>query len=555
MAVRGPAGKPLPPLRGVPRAAVVPRHPHGDSVRKHYRVVEEIGRGAFSRVTLVQERATEEERACKVVSTTGMPAETVEMLRKEVQFLCALDHPHIIKLYEYAEDCGRLEFVLVLEYVPGGDCSTLLRDAGFRLAEQIVKRIARQVLLALSYCHAQEIVHRDVKPENIMLTEASPWQAPDCKLIDFGLAARCDRPLPEVVGTPPYIAPEVIAGCQNFTYTPKGDVWALGVSVLELLAGANPFGRTADYGGNPEGVFERIRKYDNLDSLTEVLREAPSWQGRSAEASDFHRHLLCVDLGKRLEAADALKHQWLKKSQATLVSVTPEMLRGLSCFPRVPLLARYCLYIIAARLNVPDSERFGAAFLSLDADADGRLSRQELVDALPTGALGSWCGGGRAQAVNVDELLQAADMDGSGDLSFTEFVAACLSGRHGSLEDLVTSAFDALDVDRDGFVDVAAIRAVFRECEFPLLHRLPQDRPFDLEEWVQRFTGRRPPPCGRVTKPRAVQPLGFFDRLLDHFNCTPCKPADRVEYIVAPTERLVASAPPPIAAETAVTYR
>eukprot|EP00927_Polykrikos_kofoidii_P062412 TRINITY_DN57226_c0_g1_i1.p1 TRINITY_DN57226_c0_g1~~TRINITY_DN57226_c0_g1_i1.p1 ORF type:complete len:567 (-),score=67.03 TRINITY_DN57226_c0_g1_i1:95-1795(-) len=544
------APPPLVALPRVPRATVVPRHPHGDSVRKHYKVVEEIGRGAFSRVILVRERATQQERACKVVSSANVTSEISEMLKKEIHLLCSLDHPHIVKIFEYAEDSGRQELVLILEYLPGGDCLTLLREFGFNLTEQVVARFIRHVLLALSYCHAQAVIHRDVKPEHMMLTGIdSAWQRADCKLIDFGLASRFDRSLPKLLGTPSYLAPEVVGLRRElFTYTPKCDVWAVGVSAVELIAGACPFGKPADHGGDPIAVFERITRYKHLDGLAEEsLGCAPSWRGRSNDAYDFLRFVLCADESSRPDAAAVLGHCWLHKHRDILAGVTPEMLRGLSCFSRVPLLARYCLYIVAARLSVPDAESFGEAFLSLDVDADGRLSRQELFSALCPAAReaspsSSWWRGGDTrsggQAIDVDELLQAANMDRTGYLSFTEFVAASLAARHNSLEDLVTCAFDALDVDRDGFVDLDAIRSVFCHCDFPLPHRLPQDRPFDLHEWVWSITGRQPPQSGRPTRPRAVRAPGFFDRLFDHFNCTPCTSARRVEYIIPSSERV-----------------
>jgi hypothetical protein len=87
-------------------------------------------------------------------------------------------------------------------------------------------------------------------------------------------------------------------------------------------------------------------------------------------------------------------------------------------------------------------------------------------------------------AVNIEGFLAAADLDHSGDIGFTEFVAACLYGRYeGSLEELLRAAFDALDMDRDGFVSVAEIRSQFRERDAQILDQLPQDKPFELSTW------------------------------------------------------------------------
>jgi len=527
------------------KANVVPQHPSSDFVKRHYKVVHELGQGTFGTVTLVQERASGEERVCKAVSTAGMPASTIELLKKEIQLLCALDHPNIVKLYEYAEDPKRNELVLVLEYLPGGDCLSLLRDARCQLAEPMVGRIVRQVLLSLGYCHAQGVVHRDIKPENIMLTEYGAWRAPDCKLIDFGLAARYDRPLKDFLGTASYVAPEALKRQADYTYTPKADIWALGVTVTELLSGVNPFGKPAENGGDLKPIFDRISAYGDFDDLEEMLGKSQVWQSRSSDAHSCVRWMLARDAAERPDAADALEHPWPERHRGPVAGITSEMLRGLAAFAEAPPLARYCLYIVAARLGVPDLESFGSAFLSLDVDGDGRITRDELLDGLGAAARRTWWG----PDVDVDGLLEAADLENGGGLSFTEFVAACLSTRQSSLDELMISAFDALDDDRDGLVRVEAIRGVFRERPFPLLHRLPQDRPFDLEDWFGRFTGHLPPP-GRSARTRAVRPLGFLDRLMDHFSCTPCRPADRGRYIIAPTERLVTGPSAPSAPVT-----
>mmetsp|Transcript_847 Transcript_847/g.1910 ORF Transcript_847/g.1910 Transcript_847/m.1910 type:complete len:493 (+) Transcript_847:808-2286(+) len=479
----------------------------------------------------------------------------LELMRKEMDLLRRLDHPHIVKLYEYSEDTDRQQIVLLMEYLPGGDCLALLRRSGGVLDEAVVARLISQVLLSLSYCHAQGVLHRDVKPENMMLSGPvplsdfgwSPRSLPDCKLIDFGLAsargpggAGAAAPeLPEAsrefLGTPPYMAPETIrCGCGHST---KTDIWSTGVTALELLSGVNPFGKPADHGGEIQPIFDSVRRYAGFEDLEGRLENSPGWGDRGDEAGEFLLSLMSLNPEDRPEAAEALEHGWLEEHKEPAKGITGEMLRGLASYASAPLLARYCLYIVAARLSVPDAQRFGAAFLRIDGDCDGRISRQELAEALEEAS--HWWG----PTVHADEVFQAADLSCSGGLSFTEFVAACLCARHNSLDDLITCAFDALDDDRDGLVRVQDIRALFGECEFPLLHRLPQDRAFTMDEWFVRFTGRHL--AGRLSKPRSVKPQGLLDRVLDRFSCTTtCTPFGRREFIIAPTERLTAPSPP-----------
>merc|ERR1719181_1470152 len=113
------------------------------------------------------------------VSVAGMSDSMVRMLKKEAELLCTLDHPGIVRLYEYAEDTELQQIIMILEHVAGGGCDDLLAQSlGVPLSESLVVKIVHQVLVTLAYCHARGIVHRDIKPENIMLTCRPIWRSP-----------------------------------------------------------------------------------------------------------------------------------------------------------------------------------------------------------------------------------------------------------------------------------------------------------------------------------------------------------------------------------------
>merc|ERR1711908_73634 len=130
-------------------------------------------------------------------------------------------------------------------------------------------------------------------------------------------------------------------------------------------------------------------------------------------------------------------------------SLGMEMIQSLAAYQNAPPMVRCCLYVIAARLGVPDLERFGATFLRIDKDGDGKILREDLTNAL------SDLEDGVGDSIDVDAILHAADLDHTGGINFTEFVAVCLYARHafqGSLDALLRQAFEALDDDRDGLV-------------------------------------------------------------------------------------------------------
>lgn len=477
-------------------------------------------------MTLVRDNVSNQLRVCKKVSTASMAPHMHEMLKKEVQLLCILDHPHIVKLYEYAEDAVRHELVIILEYLPGGDCLGLLQRAVEPLDEAVVGRLVRQVLLALCYCHSHGVVHRDVKPENMMLVrDGLRDDLMDCKLIDFGFASHRDRRLTEVLGTPAYVAPEVLS--EKGEYTDKSDMWSLGISTFELLVGETPFGKPIDYGGKPDRVFEQLAKYASFEDLR------PKFQ-RSRQARDFITGLINRDPQSRPTAAEALEHPWLERHRAAHAHLTSDMMSSLARYTAAPPLVRCCLYVVATRMGIPHLEQFGAAFQSIDHDGDGRISSDELAEAISLAQY--WW----EPEIDADDVLAVADMDQTGALHFTEFVAICLYSQGGSVDDLIDASFCAFDEDRDGMVHVRDIRALFPNGEFPTLRKLPQSRGFDLEEWRTCFKSDR---HLRKKAPRDRDGVrSLVDPLFRLIACTACATSEEGEYVVtSPSERLVVS--------------
>jgi hypothetical protein len=387
-----------------------------------------------------------------------------------------------------------------------------LRAKEGALREKLVARLVHQLLVALEYCHASGIAHRDVKPENMLLTDSSA--CPDCKVIDFGFATPYKRAAREMAGTAPYLAPEV--AIQGQGYSPKADIWSVGVTAFELLAGAAPFGREQDYGGNVAALLQRVSGYRSFDEdLLSTFDSAPGCtrRKRSNECRDFLRWVLDADPSARPTAAEAAEHPWLLRHRAKATGLTSEMLQSMKCYAEAPSLARSCLFAIVAKgADDLDVEGFGSAFLESDGDGDGKVSREDLEGAVHQ-ARGWW-----GPRVDVGKVFEAAHVDQSGFLGYTEFVAACLYSRYGTLDaSLVDRAFEALDHDRDGLLFAEDAKPLFGAWP----EGLPLDRPFSLGEWRSGLLGekgvrRGDPTCG----------LGFLDRLLG----TSCggKPSTRV---------------------------
>merc|ERR1719326_2443779 len=294
------------------RAGLIPRHNTSSFVGRNYEVVKELGKGSFSRVQLLRDRRSGAARVLKI-SEGGMGTKQSQMLKNEIHLLSALDHPNIVKIYEYSEDIHRGQLLMVLEYVGGGDCQQLLRSGKHSLSEAFIGKLIWQLLSVLCYCHARGILHCDIKPENMMLTQPTKGNLPDCKVIDFGLTHRIDQPTRDFVGTPSYMAPEIVKG--TVAYTVKADVWSVGVTACELLAAKAPFGRPSDYRGKIDPVLQNIRDYRSFRDIERKLTKSESWGSRSSGAKDFVESIIIADPANRPHADQALEHPWLLRNK------------------------------------------------------------------------------------------------------------------------------------------------------------------------------------------------------------------------------------------------
>jgi predicted Ser/Thr protein kinase len=206
----------------------------GALLRGRYEIVREIGRGGYSVVYLARDRELDSEVALKLLVPPPAAAHVArERMRREVQAVRGLSHANIVAVFDFLEE-GPWSFI-VMEYVRGPDLSVRVAERG-RLDGDAVVRIGRDVATALAAAHRRGILHRDVKPQNILLE-------PDgrARLTDFG-SAKLDGQLGvtgsgTLAGTLAYTAPELLAGRRGDA---RADVYALGLTLYFALTGALP---------------------------------------------------------------------------------------------------------------------------------------------------------------------------------------------------------------------------------------------------------------------------------------------------------------------------
>lgn len=255
-----------------------------------YKLGQTLGVGTFGKVKVASHVKTEQKVAIKIINKRKMEQMNMhEKIRREINILQFLKHPHVIRLYELIDTPS--DIFMVMEYVPGGELFDHIVHK-LRLREDEARRFFQQILSGVEYCHQSMVTHRDLKPENLLLDSNL-----HVKIADFGLSntMRDGEFLKTSCGSPNYASPEVVSG--KAYVGPEVDVWSCGVVLYALLCGSLPFDDE-----NVPNLFRKI-KHGNF-TLPGHL---------SSEAKDLIVQMLVVDPTRRITFAQIRKHTWFMK--------------------------------------------------------------------------------------------------------------------------------------------------------------------------------------------------------------------------------------------------
>lgn len=274
-----------------------------------YLVGKQIGSGSFSVVWHGKHRVNHTEVAIKEIVTGRLTKKLEESLLSEIRILRHINHPNIIHLYDMIQEPGKIYFVL--EFCKGGDLSMFLHKRKGRITESTAKHFMLQLASGLKILRDNDLIHRDLKPQNLLLSTNGDDSV--LKIADFGFARSLQpRNLAETLcGSPLYMAPEIM---QLQKYDAKADLWSVGAILFQLVTGKTPF-----TGNN------QIQLLQNIMRSTE-LAFPPHTVGLSSECIDLCRKLLRPNPVERLTFEEFFNHPFLSHN---LPGETSRSLRSL----------------------------------------------------------------------------------------------------------------------------------------------------------------------------------------------------------------------------------
>ena len=415
---------------------------------KYYKKLRNLGSGSYGTVYLAKNILKENLVAIKVIEK--VPSNIIDdmEIKNEINILKSLSHPNIVKIYEFFDTA--VDYYIVTEYCKKGELFEYINN---KYSERQLAVLFYQVFSGLCYLHEKKILHRDLKLENLMISEIEKdintgeeyfWM----KIIDFGTAKIFERKKKEkeIIGSSYYIAPEVL----KKNYNEKCDTWSVGVILYMTLTGVPPFDGETD-----EDIIHRIKigKYSKTNKR--FLEHSP-------EVIDLVNSLLERNIDKRLSAKQALEHQWFKKFCG----------RNLFCnfnkeeiMPYIDNLFQYkynsklqelVIAFLVHNLSLTDETLIILKmFRFFNKAGDCKLTKSEFT-------LGLY---GYKNKEEVDEMadiiFQRLDGDNNGYIEYEEFLRACVDKTKLMTKENLKYAFKFLDHDNTKTLNVKNIIDAF----------------------------------------------------------------------------------------------
>ncbi|KAJ9178592.1 hypothetical protein P3X46_010466 [Hevea brasiliensis] len=406
------------------------KNPTGNNIREKYQIGKELGRGEFGVTYKCYEKETWDAYACKTISKAKLKTEIdIEDVRREVEIMRHLPkHPNIVSFKEAYEDKDAV--YLVMELCEGGELFDRIVTKG-HYTERAAAMVTKTILEIVKVCHDHGVIHRDLKPENFLFADAG--ENSQLKAIDFGLSIffEPDHRFSEIVGSPYYMAPEVL----RRNYGAEVDVWSAGVILFILLCGVPPF-----WAETEEGIAHAI-----VGGKIDFARDP--WPRVSEQAKELVKGMLDQNPYNRLTVEEVLEHPWIQNARdVPNVNLGENVRAKIKQFSLMNKFKKRVLRVVAD--NLPDEQIDGIKqmFYTMDTDNTGDLTFEELKNGLHHI-------GQPLPDPDVRMLMDAADIDGNGTLSIEEFVAMSIHLIKIGNDEHLSQAFRFFDKNHNGYIE------------------------------------------------------------------------------------------------------
>ena len=365
-----------------------------DNPTKKYEILSKLGSGSFGSVYLARNKYTNEKVAMKQIKKSSANLLSDGEITDEIEILKNLDHPDIVRIIESFNT--KNSYILITEYCEGGELFDQVKN---QLSETQIAVIFKQVLSGLAYLHSNNIVHRDLKLENILIHEIEKSKQTgedlfNIKIIDFGTARIFDKSKnpQSIVGSSYYIAPEVL----RQKYNKECDLWSVGVILYMFIVGHAPFD-----GCDDDEITTNIQRgvYRKNDRR---------WIKASKEVKDLIQKLLTYRPSQRLTAIQAEAKSAIK------------------------------------------------LFKLVNENKDGKLQKNELKNTLLNFVNESFL-----IENDFDEKFEIMDGNNKGYINYEEFLRACLNRKKILTDDILHYAFNYFDNDNSGFIKKNKMKKLF----------------------------------------------------------------------------------------------
>ena len=444
---------------------------------KKYEELSILGEGTYGlvkKVCLINNKKTI--RAMKIISKKNILKGQSNKLFEEIEILRRLEHPNIMKIYEYFIDDKNI--YIITEFCDQGDLLGKMKKL-YSMSELVVKYLMSQILDALAYLHDNRVFHGDIKLENIMLYKTSrkkikrftvinkdlnsdvnlqnkldnvSGQTSDyvedmsnyeIKLIDFGcskyLTKKKNNVLSGIVGTSIYCSPEVI----DNSYDEKSDEWSCGVLMYILLYGDTPFA-----GNTEEEIFENIKNYNiDFDKLENV----------SENCLDLIKKLINPKKQYRIKAIEALRHPFFTEKLNPKNILTHH--KDLSILKRYKKIKKYptilhkvvVAYCCFNYISQEEEKKLKELFLFLDENNVKKLREKDFIRGFEKAKIS-------ISPLEIKDLMNLLDSDGSKVIEYQEFLRAFCDKDLLLNNDNLKIIFEIIDKDKKGYININDIK-------------------------------------------------------------------------------------------------